>query len=285
MANKIILCADSTCDLGDELGARYNVHFFPYNVILDDKTYTDGVDIQPEDIYRTYREKGLLPKTAAVNISNYIDFFKEWTDQGYDIIHVNLASSLSSSHQNCLAAARELGNVYPIDSRNLSTGSALLVIEAAERIAKGMPAEHIAEELNELRDHVHASFILDTLEFLRAGGRCSALASMGSNLLRLKVSIEVDNSTGKMGVGKIYRGNLQKQRLQYTKDQLGRYPNIKKDRVFITHSGVSEESIAPVYDYIKGLNLFDEIFVTQASCTISAHCGPETLGVLFMTEE
>ena len=283
MANKIILCADSTCDLGDELGARYNVHFFPYNVILDDKTYTDGVDIQPEDIYRTYREKGLLPKTAAVNISNYIDFSKSGP------IRDMILSMLISPH-HCHPHTR-IAWLLPGSSgmsinrfpKSLS-GSALLVIEAAERIAKGMPREHIAESST-------SSEITSTKFYPRHFGIFACRWTLfrtgfdGINLLRLKVSIEVDNSTGKMGVGKIYRGNLQKQRLQYTKDQLGRYPNIKKDRVFITHSGVSEESIAPVYDYIKGLNLFDEIFVTQASCTISAHCGPETLGVLFMTEE
>jgi len=285
MANKIILTADRTCDLGDELGKRYNVQFFPYNVILEDKTYVDGVDIQPEDIFRAYREKGILPKTAAVNIANYIDFFKQWTEHGYDVIHINLSSALSSSHRNCVIAARELGNVYPIDSLNLSTGSALLVIEAAERIAKGMPVEQIVEEVNELRQNARASFILDTLEFLRAGGRCSALAAMGSNLLKLKVSIDVDSSIGQMGVGKVYRGNLQKQRLQYVKDQFNRYSKIKRDRVFITHAGVSEEGVAAVYDYIKELDLFYEIFITQASCTISAHCGPETLGVLFMAEK
>lgn len=285
MANKVVLCADSTCDLGDQLRDKYNVTFFPYTITLEDETFIDGVTIQPEDIYKAYREKGILPKTSAINIADYIDFFRKWTDQGYDVVHLSLGSALSSSYQNCVAAAQAIGNVYPVDSCNLSSGIALLVLEAAERIAKGMSAKDVAEEVSQLTRHSHASFILDTLEFMRAGGRCSAVAAMGSNLLKLKPCIEVDNSSGAMGVGKIYRGILDKVLLQYAEERLNRYQKIKKDRAFITHSGISEERIQMVYDYVKSRNIFDEIFVTRASCTISSHCGPNTLGVLFMTED
>lgn len=285
MANKVVLCADSTCDLGDQLRDKYNVTFFPYTITLEDETFIDGVTIQPEDIYKAYREKGILPKTSAINIADYIDFFRKWTDQGYDVVHLSLGSALSSSYQNCVAAAQAIGNVYPVDSCNLSSGIALLVLEAAERIAKGMSAKDVAEEVSQLTRHSHASFILDTLEFMRAGGRCSAVAAMGSNLLKLKPCIEVDNSSGAMGVGKIYRGNLDKVLLQYAEERLNRYQKIKKDRAFITHSGISEERIQMIYDYVKSRNIFDEIFVTRASCTISSHCGPNTLGVLFMTED
>lgn len=285
MANKVVLCADSTCDLGDQLRDKYNVTFFPYTITLEDETFIDGVTIQPEDIYKAYREKGILPKTSAINIADHIDFFRKWTDQGYDVVHLSLGSALSSSYQNCVAAAQAIGNVYPVDSCNLSSGIALLVLEAAERIAKGMSAKDVAEEVSQLTRHSHASFILDTLEFMRAGGRCSAVAAMGSNLLKLKPCIEVDNSSGAMGVGKIYRGNLDKVLLQYAEERLNRYQKIKKDRAFITHSGISEERIQMIYDYVKSRNIFDEIFVTRASCTISSHCGPNTLGVLFMTED
>lgn len=285
MANKVVLCADSTCDLGDQLRDKYNVTFFPYTITLEDETFIDGVTIQPDDIYKAYREKGILPKTSAINIADYIDFFRKWTDQGYDVVHLSLGSALSSSYQNCVAAAQAIGNVYPVDSCNLSSGIALLVLEAAERIAKGMSAKDVAEEVSQLTRHSHASFILDTLEFMRAGGRCSAVAAMGSNLLKLKPCIEVDNSSGAMGVGKIYRGNLDKVLLQYAEERLNRYQKIKKDRAFITHSGISEERIQMIYDYVKSRNIFDEIFVTRASCTISSHCGPNTLGVLFMTED
>lgn len=284
MSRKVILSADSTCDLGEELKSRYHITYYPYHITLEGKQYYDSVDIQPDDLYTAYWQRGALPQTSAINISEYIDFFKKWTEDGYDIIHLNLGASLSSSYQNCCVAAEELGHVYPINSCNLSTGIGLLVIEAAERIEKGMSAADIAREVTALIPHSHASFVLDNLDFMRAGGRCSAVAAMGANLLKLKPCIEVDNKSGAMGTGKLYRGVLDKVLLQYTEDQLARYPRIKTDRVFITHSGISEERIALVKNLLESKHLFKEIFVTRASCTISSHCGPNTLGVLFMTE-
>jgi DegV family protein with EDD domain len=284
MGKKIILSADSPCDLGDELKKRYDVTFFPYHIILDGKQYSDSVDIWPDDIYAAYWQKGALPKTSAINISEYIDYFKQWTDKGYEVIHLNLGAALSSSYQNCCAAAAELDGVYPINSCSLSTGISLLVIEAAERIEKGMPAEQVASEVAALTSRCHANFILDTLEFMRAGGRCSTLAALGANLLKLKPCIEVDNTSGAMGMGKLYRGNLDKVLIQYAEEQLTRYPNIKRARAFITHSGISEERIDMIRNVLLNHKAFDEIYITRASCTISAHCGPNTLGVLFMTE-
>lgn len=283
--NPVILCADSTCDLGEVLKKRYNVHFYPYHIILGDRQYQDGVDINADEIYRTYYQRRILPKTAAINAGEFVAFFKPWVEKGYDIIHINLGSGLSSSYQNCCIAAKELGgHVYPVDSCNLSTGSGLLVIEAAERIAKGMPAEQIQRELNELKAHCHASFIIDTLEFLHAGGRCSALAALGANFLNLKPCIEVDNTSGKMGVGKKYRGSLQKVLPQYACDKLAGRSDLKLDRVFITHSGISPDYIRLVSAAIREHADFKELFVTRAGSTISSHCGPNTLGVLFMTK-
>jgi DegV family protein with EDD domain len=284
MGKKIILSADSPCDLGDELKKRYDVTFFPYHIILDGKQYSDSVDIWPDDIYAAYRQKGILPKTSAINISEYVDYFKQWTDQGYEVIHFNLGAALSSSYQNCIAAADELEGVYPINSCSLSTGMSLQLIEAAELIKKGMPAAEIAKEAASLNTRCHANFILDTLEFMRAGGRCSTIAALGANLLKLKPCIEVDNKSGAMGMGKLYRGSLDKVLVQYAEEQLARYPNIKRDRAFITHSGISEERIEMIRGVLTSRSAFDEIYITRASCTISSHCGPNTLGVLFMTE-
>ncbi len=179
MANKIILSADSTCDLSPELKERYQVQYFPYHILLDGQQYMDGVDIQPEDLYRTYREKKLLPKTAAISTMEFYEYFKQWVDEGYEVIHINLGSALSAAHQNCRLAAEELGHVYVIDSCNLSTGMGLLVIEAGRRIARGMSAKEIYQEVSALTAHSHASFILDTLEFMHAGGRCSAVTALG----------------------------------------------------------------------------------------------------------
>lgn len=282
--SKIILSADSTCDLGDALKDRFNVNFFPLHIILDGNQYKDGIDITADEIYEAYKTKKILPKTAAINPDEYINYFKKWVDEGYDIIHINLGSGISSSYQNCCIAAQELGNVYPVDSGNLSTGTGLLVLEAADRIAKGMPAAQIQQELNDLKSNVHASFVLDTLTFLHAGGRCSALAALGANVLNIKPCIEVDNSSGKMKVGKKYRGSLDKVLKHYTIDKLKDRTDLKLDRVFITHSGISEERIETVKNTIQEVADFKEIFITRASCTISAHCGPNTLGVLFMTK-
>lgn len=279
---KVILSADSTCDLDDILKERYHVHCQPLHINLGGKQFKDGVDITPDDIYDTYQKQRILPKTSAPNVQEYIDYFKQWTDEGYDVIHVSLGSGISSSYQNACIAAEELGSVYPIDSGNLSTGMGLLVIEAAERIAKGMPAEQIFEEVKMLKSKVNASFVIDTLTYLHEGGRCSALAAFSANLLNIKPCIEVDHASGNMNVGKKYRGSLPKTLKRYTMDRLKEQSNIKFDRIFITHSGTSLENIDLVRKTIEEVADFKEILVTRAGCTISSHCGPNTLGVLFM---
>lgn len=286
MENRIILSADSTCDLGDELRERFHVHYYPFHVILDGQSYSDGVDLQPDDIYRVYEEKGILPKTAAISVGEYVEFFKQWTDQGFEVIHVCIGSGLSSTYNNCRLAAEELPGVYPIDSRNLSTGMGLVVIEAAKRIEQGLPAEQIQREVQALTGRCHASFVLDTLEFLYKGGRCSALAMFGANVLKLKPGIEViDGKGGAMDVGKKYRGSLERALTQYVQDKLEGRTDLVPERVFITHSGISDERIALVRSLVEKYAHFDEICVTRAGCTISSHCGPNTLGVLFMTKE
>ncbi len=284
MSKKVLLTADSTCDLSEELKERFHIKTYPLHVVLEGKSYDDGVDLVPDDIYRIYEEKKVLPKTAAVNAAEFIDFFTPYIKQGYEIVHINLGSGLSVTHSNCRMAAEELEGVYVVDSCNLSTGSGLLVLEAAERIAAGMSAEQVAREVQELVTKVSASFVLDTLEFLHKGGRCSSLAMMGANLLQLKPCIEVDNTSGKMGVGKKYRGSLDKCLQLYVQDKLSGRTDICTNRVFITHSGISEERIALVKAEVEKYQKFDEILITRAGCTISSHCGPNTLGVLFMTK-
>lgn len=284
MPPKIILSADSTCDLSPELKERYQVHYFPYHIVLDGKAYTDGVDITPDDLYRAYWDKKLLPKTAAISTGEFYEYFKKWVDDGCEVVHINLGSALSAAHQNARIAARDLGHVHVIDSCNLSTGMGLLVIEAGERIRHGMPAEQIQQEISALAAHSHASFILDTLQFMHAGGRCSAVTALGANLLHLKPCIEVDNrGGGAMGVGKKYRGSLEKVLPQYTRDKLAHRDDLRLERLFITHSGISQELIELVRRTVQEIAPFREIHVTRASCTISCHCGPNTLGVLFLT--
>lgn len=205
-------------------------------------------------------------------------------EQGYEIVHFCLGSALSSAYQNCRIAAEEVGHVYPVDSRSLSTGIGLQVIEAVKMARAGLSASEIQQKAMELADRCHASFILDTLEFMHAGGRCSSVAALGANLLKLKPCIEVHpEKNGSMSVGKKYRGDLGKVLVQYTKDVLNR-SDLQLDQVFITHSGISQEYIDLVRKTIIQCADFKQITVTRASCTISCHCGPNTLGVLFLTQ-
>lgn len=281
---KIILTADSTCDISGKLLERTQVKIFPLHIILGEKSYEDGVNIHPDEIYANFRATGKLPKTAAVNTQEYIDFFQPFINEGYDVIHINLGSALSSSYQNCVAASKKIGHLYPIDSCNLSSGSGHIVLETAKRIQQGMEAEEIVKEIKALVPKCHTSFIIDKLDYLRAGGRCSTLAMLGANLLQLKPCILVNNKDGSMTVGKKYRGKLEKVLASYVSDQLSQYKNVRDDKIFITHAGVDQKYINIVKAELDKLDFFKEIFIERASCTISSHCGPGTLGILFMTE-
>lgn len=281
---KIILSADSTCDLSEELKTRYDVQYYPFHIIYRGCDYQDNVDIKAEEIYDGYYEDGSLPGTAAINVQEYIEYFKPFVDAGYEVIHFNLGGALSSSHEHAVAAARELGHVHPIDSRNLSTGIGQLVIRCGRLIEQGLSAEEIVAQVEELRGHVHASFILDTLDFLAAGGRCPQLLAYVGKMIKFKPEILVDNSDGSMGMGKIYRGKLQRVLPRYVEDTVARYADIVCDDLFITHSGIAPELIDIVRDKVEELLDVECIHVTKASCTISAHCGPNTLGILFVTE-
>jgi DegV family protein with EDD domain len=281
--NKIILSADSTCDIGPELQDKYGVQFFNLHIQIGEKTYIDMLEITAEDIYAAWRQHGLLPKTAAVTPEDYRNFFQPWIEEGYSVLHVSLGSGLSSSYQNCCLVAEEYKNVYTVDSANLSTGAGYLVVLAGEMIAAGMKAPDIQKELIALRENMEASFLLDTLEFMNAGGRCSAVTAFGANILRIKPCIEVDNKNGgNMVVGKKYRGPLEKVLTKYVDDKIGNRSDLDLSRLFITHSGSPPEDIDMVYNHVLELADFKEIHITKASGTISAHCGPRTLGLLFM---
>ena len=286
---KIILSADTPCDVGEELKSRYQVSLYPLHIILDGTQYTDGQDITSAQLYEAWWERKLLPRTAAINPEEYQSYFASFLEQGYDVIHISLGSGISSSNPNAQIAASALkdkGNVYVIDSCSLSTGFGLLVCEAGERIIAGMPAKQIVEEVSALTQDTRASFILDTLEFMRAGGRCSSIAQIGATLMNLKPTIIVKNDRqGSMVVGKKYMGKLAPSLMKYVDDQLKDRTDLVLDRVFVTHSGMDDPAIIErVVARIQELQPFREIFVTQASCTISCHCGPNTLGVLFLTK-
>ncbi len=287
MAKKVILTADSTCDLGEQLIKRFNVDALqPMHITLDGNSYDDSINIFPDEIYARFYKDGTLPRTAAVSIGEYEDFFKKFLDDGCEVVHINLGSALSASHSNARLAAESLGGVYVVDSQNLSTGTGLIVMEASKRIAAGMEAAQVAAEVTAMTSKSHASFVLDTLKFLAAGGRCSTVTALGANILGIKPSIEVNNTAGgSMAVGKKYRGKFDKCVEAYVNDQLEKYGDtIVGDYIFITHSGVDAAVIDMVQNQLKKTKKFKEIFITRASCTISSHCGPGCLGILFMTK-
>ena len=280
--SKIIISSDSTCDLSAELKEKYGIKIIPLGITLGTQVYRDGVDITPEDIYAHHEKTGELPKTTASNVGECIDYFTELKKDGDTIIHFTISSKMSSTYNNTCMAAEEFDDVYVIDAQNLSTGSGLLVLAAAEMANSGMEAPAIVEELEKLVPCVDASFVIDSLEYLHKGGRCSAVAMLGANLLKLKPCIEVKN--GSMGVGKKYRGAYGRVLSEYVDERLQNVDDIDTSRVFVTHAGCDEDIINAVVEQVKPKGIFDEVLLTRAGCTVSSHCGANTLGVLFISK-
>ena len=283
MNKQIIISSDSTCDLSKELVDRYQIRIQPMGISLGDQIYRDGVDITPDMIYAHHEKTGQLPKTSAINVVEALEYFEKLTKDGSAVIHFTISSSMSSTYNNACVAAQEFENVYVVDAKNLSTGSGLLVLAAAEMVQEGLEAQQIVEKLNDLEDRVDASFVVDNLEYLVKGGRCSALAAFGANLLQLKPCISVKN--GAMGVGKKYRGKFEKVLLTYVADRLADAEDICLDRVFVTHAGCDPKVVESVAEAVKNTLPFREILVTRAGCTVSSHCGANTLGVLFIRKK
>ena len=286
MDRKIKITADSTCDIMPELCKKYDIDIIPLHIVYDSESYDDGVNIFPSDIMNRYSAQKQLPKTSAVTSWEYAQTFKKYTDDGYDVIHISLGSSISSTHQNCVIAANDLGHVYPIDSQSLGFGSGILACIAHDLIEETeLSAEEIAEKLKEYIPHISASFVIDNLEFLRAGGRCSTLAMLGANLLNIKPCIEVSNSSGaSMTVGRKYRGKFDKVIAEYTREKLSQFSSFDKKRICIEYTDVPQDIIDIVYDIIEEADIFENIYVTPASCTITSHCGAGTLGLFFLTK-
>jgi len=280
MSKPVVITADTTCDLSDELKARFGIRTIPLTIQLGDDCYLDGEDFSAEDIYTRYRADGTLPKTAAPGIQQFTDFFTEILDTGAEIVHLDISSELSGSFNNACIAASELEGVYTVDSRSLCTGVGLLAIEGAECAQRGMSAADIAGHLRGMVDKVDTSFVLDTLEFMWKGGRCSGVTALGANLLHLKPGLEMRD--GKLSVYKKYRGNIQAVYRQYTKERLGS-AEIRPGHVFVTDSGdVPEETIRELMDMVREAVPGAEVHSAKAGCTITSHCGPKTLGVLFL---
>ncbi len=279
-AKKVLITRDSTSDLPPEIVEKFNIKTIPLIVNLGECSYQDGIDITPDDIYKYHDEHGILPKTSAANVDDMLNFFKPYVDEGYSIVHFTISSTMSSTYQNSCIAADEYDDVYVVDTKNLSTGEGLLIMKAAEWVSEGLSAKEVYEKVNELIPNVDASFVIDSLEYLHKGGRCSALAALGANLLKLKPCIEVKD--GSMGVSKKYRGKYSETLKQYVADRLSDYSDIDLSRVFVTHAGCDPEIVQQVVDQVKATAPFSELIISRAGCTVSAHCGANTLGVLYI---
>ena len=279
---KVKITSDSTCDLSPELIEKYDIAITPLSVHCGDQVGRDGVEITPEIIYDYVDASGQLPRTSAVNVFDYVREFRHWHQQGYSIVHFCISSDFSSSYQNACIAAADIGQVYVVDSRNLSTGQGLLVLHGAELAAAGQTAEEIQKACTDLASQVEASFVIDRLDYLYKGGRCSALSAFGGNLLKLKPCLEMRE--GKLAVCKKYRGAMEKVYRQYITERLADKA-VVTDHAFITHSGeVAEGTLQELTKLVRERAPFQEVFVTQAGCTVSSHCGPGTLGVLFLRQ-
>ena len=276
---KVKITCDSTCDLTPELYARYGVSVIPLCVALGDRLCRDGEDIAPEELFSYVEETGKLPTTSAISVGEYANFFRPLVANGYEIVHINLSSALSSSHQNARIAAQAVGNVSVVDSQSLSTGSGHLVVLAAELASAGYDGAYIAKALNDMKGHLDVSFVLQTLDYLHKGGRCNGIARFGANMLKLRPEIIMENGT--LHVGRLYRGSMEKTILDYVRGRLEGVGQVNYDRIFVTHSGVPREIVDQVIALVKELHPFEEVIETIAGSTISCHCGPCCLGVLF----
>jgi DegV family protein with EDD domain len=277
---KIKIISDSTCDLSQELVEKYDISIIPLTVIKDGQNFRDSVDITTADIFAHVAGGGSLCSTAALNIEEYTDVFSRYAGLYDGVIHINISSGFSSCYQNARLAAEEFDNVRVIDSKNLSTGQGLVVIRACELAQTCETLDELVEKLEEIIPKVEASFLLDRLEYMVKGGRCSSVAALGANLLGLKPCIEVKD--GKMSVVKKYRGSFSKCLSTYVKDRLSNRDDLNRDHLFVTRTPVTDECFHAVEEAVKEYADFENIYWTEAGCTVSCHCGPGTLGVLFI---
>lgn len=277
---KIKITSDSTCDLSNELLDMYDIDVIPLNIIKNGKSFRDGVDISPVDIFKYVDETGDFCTTAAVNTFDYIKYFERYSSKYDAVIHINLGSGFSVCNINANAAAKVFKNVYVIDSKNLSSGQGYVVLEAAKMAAAGDDPETILENIGNVIDRVDTSFLIDRLDYIFKGGRCSLATALGANFLHLRTCVEVKG--GNMQVTKKYRGPFDSCVITYVKDKLEGRSDLDLERIFITHPAASKKAVDNARAAIRKYAAFNDIIETKAGCTISCHCGPNTLGILFV---
>ena len=276
----IKILSDSTCDLSPEQLAQHNIDLARLTIVKDGEAFVDGITITPADIFAHVAAGGDLCSTTAYNVEEYQNLFAKYADQYDGVIHITIGSGFSSCYQNACIAAEDFPNVRVVDSQNLSTGQGHVVLEACRLVNTCEDLDEIVEKLNAFTPRVEASFLLDQLKYMVKGGRCSSVAALGANLLNLKPCIEVRD--GKMSAVKKYRGNYAKCLASYVKDRLADRDDIVRTELFITHSPVTDECMAAVKEAVETYGNFETVYDTDAGCTVSCHCGPGTLGVLFV---
>ncbi len=276
----IKILSDSTCDLSSDLLKKYNITLAPLTIIKNGEAYVDNVSITPAEIYSHVANGGDLCSTTAINVGEYAELFQQYCKDYDGVLHINISSNFSSCYQNACLAAEDFDNVRVVDSRNLSTGQGLVVLKACELASTCQNLDELHRQVQAFTERVEASFLLDRLEYMVKGGRCSGAAALGANLLNLKPCIEVKD--GKMTVVKKYRGNYAKCLANYVKDRLGNREDLDKGILFVTRTPVTDECLSAVKDAVSEYGDFENIYWTEAGCTISCHCGPGTLGVLFV---
>ena len=277
---KIKIISDSTCDLPKAYADQIGVELFPLTIIKNGESFKDNVTITPSEIFAHVAAGGSLCSTSAGNCADYSELFAKFAGEFDGVLHISLGSCFSSSYQNACVAAADFDNVKVVDSQNLSTGQGHVVLYAVAKAAECESLEQLHADVQAYTERVEASFLLNRLDYMVKGGRCSAAAALGANLLNLKPCIEVKN--GKMGVTKKYRGNYAKCLANYVKDRLDGREYLVNDRIFMTYTTIGSECRDAVINAINQYGHFDEMMETTAGCTISCHCGPETLGVLFV---
>ena len=277
---RIKILSDSTCDLSQELIEKHNITLVPLTVIKDDIQYKDGIDITPADIFAHVAAGGSLCSTTAMNVGEYEERFAKYSTEYDGVLHINIGSGFSSSYQNACIAAENFDNVRVVDSQNLSTGQGLVVLKACELAEECESLDDLYEKVSAFTERVEASFLLDQLTYMVKGGRCSSVAALGANLLNLKPCIEVKN--GKLSVVKKYRGNYAKCLASYVKERLDARDDLDKETLFVTRTPVNDACIDAVKEAVDAYADFKNIYWTEAGCTVSCHCGPGTLGVLFV---
>jgi DegV family protein with EDD domain len=280
LSKKVKILSDATCDLPKELREKFNIDIIPQVVNIDGRDYLDPTEIDPDTLYQLVAKTGQLPKTAANSAQRYYSLMKPYLDSGFDCVIYTISGEMSAAFQNAFVCAQEHEGIYAVDSRSLSMGVGMLCIEGAKMAAQGFSAKEISEKTAAMANKTDVSFVVDTLEYLHKGGRCSGAAKFGANLLKIRPCIEVLN--GGMEVGKKYRGASEKVLEEYVNEKLTGLSNVDSSCCYVVHSGMNDGLEFKIAEIAKQVGGFENVYVCRAGCTVSSHCGFGTLGVLFM---